>query len=793
MPYVEMFVRINGGHSKPFLLDSVNLTVGELKEIICYRFGEHPPDMLLLKHRTELKDELMLCCYEIGKNSELHLEYNKNGPSAIANRQCHHDANLLAYKVIAKRLSENERNFTSLKFVSEWHNPKRFPWASVDELPSVTDICDEGVVLIAKALSVNTTLRELVILPYCTRSNNDALRSMSIALGMNQFLTTFVWGGWNAAPGALVILSDGLKKNSILNLFSLYTENCDDGNDSVKAITSLLKVNRSLRSILYLGHGRTITSAYPYTSKTTSGYCTDAEAIELANVLKVTPLTSLVTRFAFSVKGFKLLADAVRNNKALHLQIQHCNTVYMQFLDEKISINVNVTDTVEEMKRLILEKRPSFMNSEKLMFNGVQLDDYETCAFYEITEGSCLTLAPSRPSFSMDQYFQCTICMDTCVDPCTASCGLHNFCLDHLKEWVAVNAKKPKGATCPVCRLKIQQSPADCRINIGIRDAIDAMRVRGTGQGSSDKSVHNVMPMSRPPLISYESLSFETNKRQQRVEIGRGAFSSVYAATFLGEPVAVKTLALPAGGTVDPALEALFWRESTLQYHLRHPGVAELHGVYLDRDVEGGPITELALIMPRFACSLEGALFPVSTTVPPMTDRVNWLWQIVEALRFLHARGVVHGDMKPANILLDTKRRMVKVCDFGHARLRREGEDSSQSLGAVGTPRYRDPSVATGHNLFRKASDVYSLSIIIWQILCAAIPFEGMDVAAVLTHTVSGGRPPLDRLPSAQVLFGTLLQNCWASVQGERFTVEVIYTKYKVRRLSARLLALTVV
>jgi hypothetical protein len=71
-----------------------------------------------------------------------------------------------------------------------------------------------------------------------------------------------------------------------------------------------------------------------------------------------------------------------------------------------------------------------------------------------------------------DDPFLCAICMETCEEPATATCGAHNFCSEHLKKWVSQQSIKPGGAKCPVCNTKIQQNSSEVRVNTGIRSAI---------------------------------------------------------------------------------------------------------------------------------------------------------------------------------------------------------------------------------------------------------------------------------------------------------------------------------
>ena len=392
--------------------------------------------------------------------------------------------------------------------------------------------------------------------------------------------------------------------------------------------------------------------------------------------------------------------------------------------------------------------------------------------------------------------FQCAICMDTCVEPTSTPCG-HNFCLDHLRDWV--RAQSPH-ASCPVCRAPIQQRAENVRVNTAVKGLVDAALRARVVRGPVPPSVAAAAPggaassgagsalLSLPPAASipYDDLVFERNRRGDRVELGRGAFASVFGATFHGEAVAVKCLAIPSGATAAALadLERLFTREASLLYHVRHESVVPLMGAVVDRESPGGPPTELALVMPRFARSLEAAVAAPAATPAELAGRLGWLQQVARALRFLHASGIVHGDLKPANVLLDASSTRALVCDFGHARLRDGGPDAASLTlggGAGGTPRYRDPAVAAGRSLLRKASDVYSFGILAWHVLAGRPPFEGMDVAAVLAHTAGGGRPDPDALPAA--LPGplrVLLSRCWWANQNDRPSAAAI-----VERLEA--------
>jgi serine/threonine protein kinase len=282
--------------------------------------------------------------------------------------------------------------------------------------------------------------------------------------------------------------------------------------------------------------------------------------------------------------------------------------------------------------------------------------------------------------------------------------------------------------------------------------------------------------------IPYGDLVFDRNHRGDRMELGRGAIASVFSASYRGEPVAVKSLVIPAGASPSllTDLERVFFREAALMYHVRHDGVVPLLGAVIDRKSATGPPTELSLVMPRMPRNLDAALSIPTTDLP---RRLQWLHQIARTLRFLHASGIVHGNLKPSNVLIDATGTRALICDIAHARLRDADRSSSAAAAAAAstgggiscTPRYHDPAVSSGRSLLRKASDIYSFGILAWHVLAGRPPFDGMDTSAVLAHTAAGGRPDPDALPaSVPGPLRVLLSRCWWENQNDRPTAAAL-------------------
>ena len=420
--------------------------------------------------------------------------------------------------------------------------------------------------------------------------------------------------------------------------------------------------------------------------------------------------------------------------------------------------------------------------------------------------GSSSSSSASAAAPDLLDAFTCAICLDTCTDPASTPCG-HTFCADHLRAWIREQAASGAAPACPRCRDPIQASPDLVRANPDIAAAIASALLQrlagpGPGPGAAAAAAAAAPPSAAPapaaPSIPYEALAFERNRRGNRVALGQGAFATVYAASYAEEAVAVKTLR-PPPGTPPALLERVFLREASLHYCVRHECLVPLLGVCVDREAE--PV-EYILVMPRYSSSLEAVLVGsggsgeggsegAPPALPPLPQRLAWLLAIARGLRFLHARGIVHGDVKPANVLLDAGGRAA-LCDFGASRGgHRGGEDAGASLSVGGgasaggagggTPRYRDPAVASGRNALRKASDVYSLGVLAWQVVTGQLPYAGMDAVAIAAFSSAvpeGGRPALAAVaqaaPGAPPALTPLIAQCWLDAQADRPTASSV-------------------
>ena len=211
-------------------------------------------------------------------------------------------------------------------------------------------------------------------------------------------------------------------------------------------------------------------------------------------------------------------------------------------------------------------------------------------------------------------------------------------------------------------------------------------------------------------------------------EIGRGGMGVVYQARHRasGRTVALKVM-LP---TEEAGAERQFVREASIAARLHHPAVVGVHEIGAYRGVL------------YFAMDLvEGTTLDawLRAENPSLTERLRIFLRICEAVGHAHARGVIHLDLKPQNILMGPKGEAF-LTDFGLARRvderpvpadrrRRKAEEAS----VVGTPWYMSPEQIAGRVEDLDArSDVFSLGIMLYKLLTGRVPFDGADYMAVL-------------------------------------------------------------
>jgi Tol biopolymer transport system component len=203
-------------------------------------------------------------------------------------------------------------------------------------------------------------------------------------------------------------------------------------------------------------------------------------------------------------------------------------------------------------------------------------------------------------------------------------------------------------------------------------------------------------------------------------KIGEGGMGVVYKAldTRLDRPVAIKTLPC----THDLKRRRQFLWEARAAARLRHPNIVVVHDVGSDGDIdfivmEYLPGTTLAERLAR------GAL--------PAGDALAYARQIASALEASHAAGIVHGDLKPSNILL-TPEGCVKLVDFGLARLQHAGADDESGTGrrtVAGTRGYMAPERAAGQPA-TVLSDIYSFGVVLQEMLTDGAPPETERIIA---------------------------------------------------------------
>ena len=262
--------------------------------------------------------------------------------------------------------------------------------------------------------------------------------------------------------------------------------------------------------------------------------------------------------------------------------------------------------------------------------------------------------------------------------------------------------------------------------------------------------------------MSQNSRNIVNDRYEIGKRIGRGGMAEIFQARdiLLDRPVALKVL-FPEFAT-DPAFVERFRREAQAAANLNHPNIV---GVY-----DWGKVNNTYYIAMEYVNGRTLAdILKQSGTLTPM-QVCDLISEVASALISAHHNGVIHRDIKPGNILVSTTGQ-VKVADFGIARALGAGvEQGLTQTGAVmGTATYFSPEQAQGVSTDQR-SDIYSLGIVMYEMLCGVAPFTGENAVAIAYKQVHEHAMPLtQRLASIPTEVAAIVAKCMEKAPDDRY------------------------
>ncbi|HKX41563.1 MAG TPA: serine/threonine-protein kinase [Burkholderiaceae bacterium] len=265
--------------------------------------------------------------------------------------------------------------------------------------------------------------------------------------------------------------------------------------------------------------------------------------------------------------------------------------------------------------------------------------------------------------------------------------------------------------------------------------------VRETMRGDAAVEAPSVPSSTAGPTTTSPSRGERTMLGRYRLdrELGRGAMGMVYLGhdPQLGRAVAIKTMALArefAGAELAEA-RARFFREAETAGRLQHRDIVTIYDVGEDQD--------LAYIAMEFVKGRDLLQHTLPGRLLPVPDVLHTVARVAEALAYAHSQGVVHRDIKPANVMIDPASDTVKVTDFGIARITDAARTRTGMV--LGTPSFMSPEQLAGRRVDGR-SDLYSLGVMLFQLLTGSLPFASESMAVLLQQIANQPAPDVRSL-----------------------------------------------
>jgi len=223
-------------------------------------------------------------------------------------------------------------------------------------------------------------------------------------------------------------------------------------------------------------------------------------------------------------------------------------------------------------------------------------------------------------------------------------------------------------------------------------------------------------------------------------ELGQGAMGVVYKAIdpLIDRVVAIKTINLGLALDEKEEYEARFYQEAKAAGRLSHPNIVTIFDL--------GKSGDIAYIAMEFLQGRELRDILNDNQRLPVDNVLSIVAQVALGLAYAHEHGIVHRDVKPSNVMVGADGH-VKITDFGIARME-SASVRTQTGMVLGSPKYMSPEQVMG-KLIDQRSDVFSLGVVLYEMLTGRAPFVGENVNAIMYQTLNSIPPPPGSLNSA--------------------------------------------
>lgn len=255
--------------------------------------------------------------------------------------------------------------------------------------------------------------------------------------------------------------------------------------------------------------------------------------------------------------------------------------------------------------------------------------------------------------------------------------------------------------------------------------------------------------------------------------IGEGSFGKVYRGGLWGLDVAIKKL---NRASLQTSIVKDFKKEVRVMRNLRHPNIVELLGVCVDP--QNMCIVTEFLNKQSLEEQLE-AKFKLGKKFSKQRS-MKWAIEIANGLNWLHHKGIIHRDLKSANIMLDENYK-AKIGDFGLSHVKKGNPNLGGFYGACGTPCYMAPEVLSKQSYNTKA-DVFSFGIVLCELVVGRYPYEGEPESTQTFEDaiVMGLRPEIPK--ESHPLMTNLIKACWAEKAAERPEMDEVLVTLRLIR-----------